>query len=99
VFIGVSVIEPVPLAVTPLSTPLTDEVQDIVAAGIVDVGRKFKAVPLQIDCIKLAGVLVIAGTGFTVTVTSNGLPGQPFAEGVILYTTVPELIPSVLVRI
>jgi hypothetical protein len=48
-FIGVSVMGPVPLAVTPLSTPLTDDVHDIVADPIVDVGRKFKVVPLQMD--------------------------------------------------
>ncbi len=96
VLIGVSLITPVPFADTPLKVPLTEDVQVIAVAPMVEVGRKFNGVPLQIDCIRLAGVLVITGTGSTVTVTSTGLPGHPFAVGVIRYTIVPEFIPSVL---
>ena len=80
---GVSVIFPEPLAVTPVMVPLTDEVQLKVVPPMEEVGKKFKAVPLQIDCIRLAGVLVITGAGFTVTVTSIGVPLHPFADGVI----------------
>ena len=83
----------------PVTVPLTDEVQVIVVEPIVDPGRKFKEAPLHTDCIKLAGVLVMTGTGLTVTVTSIGVPGQPFAEGVIRYTTDPTFIPSELERI
>ncbi len=46
---GVSVMAPVPLADTPLSTPLTDDVHDIVVDPMDDVGKKFNAVPLQMD--------------------------------------------------
>ena len=83
----------------PVIVPLTDEVQVIVVEPIVDPGRKFKEVPLHTDCIKLAGVLVMVGTGLTVTVTSIGVPGQPFADGVMRYTTEPAVIPSELERI
>ncbi len=31
--------------------------------------------------------------GFTVIVTSKGVPGHPFANGVILYTAVPAVEP------
>jgi hypothetical protein len=41
----------------------------------------------------------MAGTGLTVTVTSMGVPGQPFAEGIMRYTTDPTLTPSELDRI
>jgi hypothetical protein len=85
VLTGVSVIFPEPDAVTeaPVIGPLTDEVQLKVVPPMEEVGKKFKAVPLQIDCIRLEGVLVITGAGFTVTVTSIGVPGHPFADGVI----------------
>jgi hypothetical protein len=96
VFTGVSVIGPVPLAETPVNVPLTEDVQVIVVPPIVEVGRKFNAVPLHTDCIRLAAELVMTGTGVTVTVTSNGVPGQPLADGVIRYTTVPGFIASLL---
>lgn len=90
---------PVPLAEMPLMVPLTDEVQVMVVDAIVDPGRKFKEAPLHTDCIKLAGVLVMAGTGLIVTVTSTEVPGQPFAEGVMRYTADPTFTPSELERI
>lgn len=39
------------------------------------------------------GVAVTAGFGFTVTVTETGVPVQPPAEGVMVYTTVPAVVP------
>ena len=64
---------------------------------MLDVGVKLNAVALQIVACKDVAVLVITGVGLTVTVTSVKLPSQPFALGVILYTTVPAVTPSVLV--
>ena len=44
--------------------------------------------------------MVIAGAGLTVTVTSSvTVPAQPFADGVILYVTVPEVVPFAEVKI
>jgi hypothetical protein len=57
---------------------------------------KLNAVALQIVFCSCAAVLVITGTGFTVTVTFTVDPLHPFAVGVIVYVTVPLLIPSVL---
>ena len=96
---GVSVIFPEPLAVTPVMVPLTDEVQLKVVPPMEEVGKKFKAVPLQIDCIRLEGVLVMTGFGVTLTVTEMIDPLQPLALGVISYVIVPELIPSVAVSV
>jgi hypothetical protein len=62
---------------------------------MLDVGVKLSAVALQIVVCKDVAVLVITGVGLTVTVTSVKLPSQPFALGVILYTTVPAVTPSV----
>src|SRR3569832_784703 len=65
---------------------------------MLDVGVKLNAVALQIVVCNDVAVLVITGAGFTVTVTSVKLPSHPFALGVILYTTVPAVTPSVLVN-
>jgi hypothetical protein len=62
---------------------------------MLDVGVKLSAVALQIVVCKDVAELVITGVGLTVTVTSVKLPSQPFALGVILYTTVPAVTPSV----
>jgi len=83
-FTGVSVIAPLPLGVTLDRVPITDDVQLKVVPPIDDVGRKLNDVPLQISCISDVDVLVIAGLGLTVTVTSIKFPEQPFATGVIL---------------
>ena len=83
-FNGVSVIAPLPLGVTLDRIPITDDVQLKVVPPIVDVGRKLNEVPLQISCISDVEVLVMAGLGLTVTVTSIKFPEQPFAAGVIL---------------
>jgi hypothetical protein len=40
---------PLPLVVTPERTPITEDVQPKVVAPIVEVGRKFNEVPLQIS--------------------------------------------------
>ena len=53
--------------------------------------------PLQIDC--CAGLTANVGTGFTVTVRVIGVPAQPFALGVIVYVTVPWVLPVVLVSV
>ena len=47
------------------------------------VGVKFSAVLLQTVICSCGAVLVITGTGFTVTVTSRVEPLQPLADGVI----------------
>ena len=79
-----SVIAPLPLGVTLDRLPITVDVQLKVVPPIDDVGRKLNDVPLQISCISDVDVLVIAGLGLTVTVTSIKFPEQPFATGVIL---------------
>ena len=53
------------------------------------VGVKLNGAPLQISWMNDVGGSIIDGLGVTVTVTSIGFPGQPLAEGVIRYTTVP----------
>jgi hypothetical protein len=99
VFVGVSVIAPLPLALTPLIVPPTTVVVQVyVVVPIVLVGVKLNAVPLQIVVCNCGAVFVITGTGFTVTITSVNVPLQPFALGVIRYVTVPLVMPSVLVK-
>ena len=44
----------------------------------------------------MPGVAVIVGVGLTLTVTTIGVPLQLFAEGVIVYTAVPKVVPVVL---
>ena len=39
------------------------------------------------------GVAVATGFGFTVMVTETGVPVQPPADGVTVYTTVPAVVP------
>jgi hypothetical protein len=80
---GVSVIGPLPLAVTFERIPITDEVQVKVVPPIDDVGRKLKDVPLQISWINDVDEFVITGRGLTVTTTSTKFPAHPFAVGVI----------------
>lgn len=46
---GVSVIEPVPLALTPLSVPITEDVHVYVVPDTEAVGLKFNGVALQIS--------------------------------------------------
>ena len=65
---------------------------------MLDVGVKLNATPLQIVVCNCTAVFVITGVGSTVTVTSVVGPLQPLAAGVILYVTVPEVTPSVLVN-
>ena len=66
-----SVIEPLPLEDTDAGTigPEVVLVHEYVAPEMVDVGIKLSVSPLQICWDRLTGVLVITGTGFTVTVT------------------------------
>jgi hypothetical protein len=37
----------------------------------------------------------MTGIGFTVTSTSNGVPGHPLDDAVILYVTEPLFTPSI----
>jgi hypothetical protein len=83
-FTGVSLMVPVPDALTPDSVPMIVEVQLNVADPIVEVGKKLSGVALQMSCIKDVGVLVMTGLGVTLTSTEIGLPGQPFALGVMI---------------
>lgn len=84
VFTGVSVIEPLPDAVTPdVIGPEIVLVHVKVDPDTDDAGTKFNAVLLQICCDKVDVRLVTTGTVLTVTVTSKVGPEQPFADGVI----------------
>src|SRR5690606_22472968 len=78
--------------------PMIVEVQFTTAAGIVVTGVKLNASPEHIWTLNSAGAFVSTGTAFTVTVTSTNGPGQPFADGVMRYTTVPSFNPSADVR-
>ena len=69
-FTGVSVIAPLPEAVTPESVPIIDDVQLKVVPVMEEVGRKLSAVPLHISWINVVGEFVIVGFGSTETVTS-----------------------------
>ena len=55
--------------------------------------------PPQIVVSNDGAEFVITGTGFTVAVTTYGAPGHPLDVGVIVYVTVPAVIPFVLVRL
>jgi hypothetical protein len=56
--IGVSVIVPLPDAVTPVNVPITVEVQLNVVEPILEVGEKLSGVLLHICCINEVGVFV-----------------------------------------
>jgi hypothetical protein len=62
------------------------------------IGVKFNAVPLQIVVCNCVDVLVITGTGNTVTVTCMGIALHTPIVAVISYVTVPALMPSVEVN-
>jgi hypothetical protein len=80
----VSLITPDPEALTPDSVPTTVEVQLNVVDPMLEVGKKFSGVPLQICCMNDDGEFVITGLGVTLTVTVIELPEQPLAIGVIM---------------
>ena len=83
VFTGVSVIAPVPEAVTPVAVP---ELMTLVQFNVevIEVEAvKLKAVFEQIVVVRLDGEFVIDGEGLTVTVTLTGVPEHPLAVGVI----------------
>ena len=63
---------------------VTALVQLNIVPPMLDVGVKFSAAPLQIVACNCDDVLVITGTGFTVTVTLIGVPLHPFDVGVIV---------------
>jgi hypothetical protein len=50
-----------------------------------------EALPEQI--VEAAGVAVADGIGLTVTVAVIAVPAQPPAEGVMVYTAVPAVVP------
>ena len=53
----------------------------------------FVVVPLQI----VVGLAVVTfGFGFIVTTMFVGAPGQPFADGVTIYVTVPAVVPGLV---
>ena len=99
-FAGASVIAPVPLMDTlaGIIGPVIELVHANVVPAIEEVGKKFNTSVLHICCDKSTGLLVITVTGLTVTTTLIGIPGHPFAEGIIVYVTVPLVNPSVAIR-
>lgn len=79
-----------------LDAPLTPDcaaVHENVAPATLLVKAMAVAPPEQNACDE--GVAVTDGTGFTVIVTTTGVPEQPLAVGIILYVAVPELVPTV----
>ena len=60
-------------------------VQVYIVPAISDFKVMVAALPLQM--VWLAGVAVDTGKGKTVTVSVNGVPVQPFANGVMVYLT------------
>jgi len=89
VLTGASVMLPLPpLPLLPLHVNVPDPE--------LNVGIIFKLVPEQ-NTFGPAATLFPTGIGFTVTtIGANGVPGQPFALGVIIYCTVP---PAALVNV
>ena len=76
----------VPLAVNPDTPDDPVAVQAKVAPLTLEVSvTSVVLLPEQMVCDN--GVLVTIGVGLTVTVYVNTVPAQPFAEGVIRYTT------------
>lgn len=72
-------------------TPVCVTVQEKVVPVTLPARATEVVAPEQIVCD--AGVAVTFGVGFTVMVTVTGLPEQPPADGVIVYTTVPAVLP------
>ena len=79
-------------AVAPV-TPVWEMVQLNVVPATLLVRSMSVVSPEHNVCV--AGVAVATGIGFTVTVTTIGIPSQPFAVGVIVYVTVPVTDPVV----
>ena len=77
-------------AVAPV-TPDCVTVQPKVVPVTLLVSAMDVALPEQI--VGAEGVAVAVGFGFTVIVTEIGVPVQPPAEGVMVYTTVPAVVP------
>jgi hypothetical protein len=101
VFLGECVILPEPEAAIEVGSigPVVVVVHVNVDDTILAAGIKFSASPLHVVCERVADVLVRTGTGFTVTTTGTETPGQPFAQGVIVYVTVPFETPSLLLSV
>jgi hypothetical protein len=80
---------PTACAVPPVtSAPMAGAVQVYVVPAGTPAGVVLKAAPLQIVAVCAA----TTGIGFTVTVTVNVAPGQPFALGVTVYTAVSGVV-------
>lgn len=79
-------------AVAPV-TPVCAAVQLKVVPVTLLLKEMAVVLPEQIVC--AVGVAVAAGIGFTVMVTVIGVPGQPFADGVMVYVAVPGDAPVV----
>ena len=77
-------------AVAP-ETPVCDTVQLKVVPVMSPLREMPVELPEQIDC--ELGVAVATGFGFTVTVTETGVPVQLPMVGVMVYTTVPGVVP------
>jgi hypothetical protein len=84
------ILEPLP-ALAP-ETPVCTTVQAKVVPETLLVKAIDGATAEQIVC--ELGVATTLGGGFTVIATVIGVPGHPFAVGVMVYTAVPALLPE-----
>jgi len=80
-----------PLLLLPPVTPVSTTVQLKLVPDTLLLKLIGKTLPAQI--VWFIGLAVSTGIGFTVMVTVIGLPVQPFAVGVIVYTAVPGVLP------
>ena len=82
----------VPLEVNPVMPVDVEAVHENVVPVTFDVRvTSIVLAPEQIVCV--SGELVTAGFGFTTTGTLTGVPGQPFAVGVMVYVIVASVTP------
>lgn len=81
----------VPLPADAPETPDWETVQEKVVPDTLPVSPMDVLLPEQMVCVE--GVAVTTGIGLTVTVTVTGVPEQPLAVGVMVYTAVPGELP------
>ena len=89
VLVNVPDILPLPLAAMPVTVAVLSLVHAYVVVPVVVLVAKaivVIAIPEHLVCV--AGVAIAFGVGFTITVAVIGVPGQPFADGVMVKVTV-----------